>query len=88
MLIGERLRRAFEEWKAKDVTSNRMFGTGIALAVIGVPFSLWFLVVGPTAGDRLVSFGFLVVTLVLAVYSLWEAKNLNVGRSDPDDRRP
>ena len=86
--MTDRLRRAFEDWKARDITSNRMFGTGVGFVIFGIPFSLWFLIVGPTAGDRLVAFGFLVGACVLAVYSLWEAKHLDVGRSDPDDDRP
>lgn len=88
MLSRERIGRAVDEWRAREITSNRMFGTGIGLLLVGTPFSLWYLLVGPTAGDRLVALGFLVGTVVLAVYSLWEAKHLDVGRSDPDDRRP
>jgi len=88
MLIRDRLRQAFESWKAREVVSNRMLGTGVGFAVIGIPFSLWYLVVGPTAGDRLVAFGFLLGTVVLAVYSLWEAKNVEIGRPAPRDRDP
>ena len=86
MLSREGLRSSFEAWKAREIVSNRMFGTAVGLAVIGIPFSLWYVVVGPTAGDRLVALGFLVVIVVLAAYSLWEAKNTAAGRTEPDDR--
>lgn len=73
-------------WKAREVTSTRMLGTGAAILVIGLPFSLWFVVVGPTARDRLVAIGFLVATLLLGIYSLWEAKApAPGGRSGTDD---
>lgn len=87
-MLSERVRRAFDDWKARDITSNRMFGTGVGFVVFGIPFSLWFLVVGPTAGDRLVAVGFFVAACVLAAFSLWEAKHLDGRRSDPDDDGP
>lgn len=87
-MLSERVRRAFDDWKARDITSNRMFATGVGFVIFGVPLGLWFVVVGPTAGDRLVAFGFLVAACVLAAYSLWEAKDLDGGGPDPDDDRP
>jgi hypothetical protein len=87
-LIRERLRAAFAAWRAREVVSNRMLSTGVGLAAIGIPFSLWYVVIGPTAGDRLVALGFLVGTVVLATYSLWEAKNVDIRRPDPRERDP
>jgi hypothetical protein len=81
--------RAVVSWRARELTSSRMLGTGVAIMVIGVPFSLWFVVVGPTARDRLVAAGFLVATIVLGIYSIWEAKApLSGGRSGEDETRP
>jgi hypothetical protein len=87
-VLSDRLRTAVETWRARDITSNRMLGTGAAILVIGVPLSLWYLLAGPTGGDRLVSLGFLVVSLVLGLYSLWEAKAPGPpDRSDLDEDR-
>lgn len=61
-------------WRARPLTSARMFGTGVGILVLGVPISLWFVVAGPTAGDRLVALGFLAGSVALGLYSLWEAK--------------
>jgi hypothetical protein len=78
--------RALTTWKQRPLTSARMLGTGALILLVGLPFSLWYVIVGPTARDRLVAAGFLVATLVFGLYSLWEAKApLPGGRSDPDD---
>ena len=69
-----RLRSIVEDWKIRPLTSTRMAFTGAGMLLVAVPFSLWFLAVGPTAGDRLIALGFLAVSLGLAVYSLWDAK--------------
>lgn len=66
--------RAVDTWKARPVTSSRLLGTGAGILVVALPISVWYLVVGPTAEDRLVSFGFLLTSLVLGLYALWEAK--------------
>ena len=85
-MLKDRVARAVEGWKARDVTSNRMLGTGAGILLFGIPLSLWYLVAGPTAGDRLVSLGFLFVSVVLGLYSLWEAKAPGpVDRSSFDD---
>lgn len=74
MLSRSRIEEAVSEWKRREVTSGRMLGTGIGILVLAVPFSLYFVIVGPTTRDRLVSLAFLVVSAALGVYSLWEAK--------------
>ena len=80
--------RAIGTWKARELTSARMLGTGALILVVGLPLSLWYVIVGPTARDRLVAAGFLAVTLVLGLYSLWEAKAPAPGRrSEPDEPR-
>jgi len=88
-VLKPRLAAAVETWKAREITSNRLLGTGVGILLVGVPISLWYLVAGPTAGDRLVSVGFLVASLVLGAYSLWEAKApgaaLDRGSSFDDD---
>ena len=85
--MRERLLAAYRGWQGRPVTSNRMFGTAVGLLALGVPINLWYVVVGPTARDRLVAFGLLLAAVLLAVYSLWEAKaETSRGRSDPDER--
>lgn len=80
--------RAVDTWKGRELTSGRMLGTGVTILAVGLPFSLWFVVVGPTARDRLVALGFLAATIVLGLYSLWEAKApVPGGRSGHDDPR-
>ena len=80
--------RTLTTWKQRELTSARMLGTGVGILLVGLPFSVWFVIVGPTARDRLVAVGFLVATLVFGLYSLWEAKApLAGGRSEPDDPR-
>lgn len=69
------------------MTSKRLLATGIGIAVTGIPFSLWFVVVGPTAGDRLVAVGFLVACAGLSLYSLWEARAGAPSRPDPEGGR-
>jgi hypothetical protein len=86
--MGDRAKRALATWKARELTSARMLGTGAGILLVGLPFSLWFVVVGPSARDRLVAAGFLVATVVFGLYSLWEAKApLPGGRSERDDPR-
>lgn len=80
--------RTLTTWKQRELTSARMLGTGAGILLVGLPFSLWFVIVGPTARDRLVALGFLVATLLFGLYSLWEAKApLPGGRSEPDEPR-
>ena len=88
MLSRSRVEEAVAEWKRREVTSGRMLGTGIGILLLAVPFSLYFVIVGPTTRDRLVSLAFLVVSAALGLYSLWEAKAPLAGRSDRRDTRP
>lgn len=84
-VIRARLGAAVETWKAREVKSPRLFGTGVGIAVLGVPLGLWSVVVAPTGGDRLASIGFVMISVVLAVYSLWASKSVSLGRPRPDD---
>ena len=86
--MRDRAKRAMTTWKERELTSARMLGTGAGILLVGLPFSLWFVIVGPSARDRLVAAGFLAATLVLGLYSLWEAKAPPPGgRSELDDPR-
>jgi hypothetical protein len=72
--LRARLARAWTEWKRREITSTRLLGTAVGLVLLGVPFGLWTIVVGPTAGDRLTGLAFLVGALLVAAYSVWESK--------------
>ena len=72
-------------WRERPLTSARMLGTGAGILALAVPLSLWFVVAGPTAGDRLVAGAFLLGSLVLGLYSLWEAKAPDASARSGDD---
>ena len=85
MLSRDRLRAAFDDWKQREVTSKRLFGTGVGIAVIGLPLGLWSVVVGPTADDRLAAAGFSAFCGAMSAYSLWAAKSVVGGPSERDE---
>jgi hypothetical protein len=87
-VLKARLARAWKEWKARDVTSTRLLGTAVGLVLLGVPMGLWGLVVGPTAKDRLMSLGIVVVVALAAAYSVWESKAPGGGRPGRYDDEP
>ena len=68
------LKQAWATWRSREVTSGRLLATGVGFLAVFVPAALFYLVIGPTAGDRLVALGFGVACVLLGVYSLWEAK--------------
>jgi multisubunit Na+/H+ antiporter MnhF subunit len=51
-----------------------MLLTAIGFLGFLLPAALYYLVIGPTAGDRLVAGGMALVFALLGLYSLWEAK--------------
>ena len=73
-----RVRRRVDDvvatWRGREITSGRMLATAVGFLGLLLPVSLFYVVVGPTAGDRLVALGFVVGTAALGLYSLWEAK--------------
>ena len=68
------LTRAIETWRSRELTSPRLLVTAIAFLVFLLPGSLFYVIVGPTAGDRLVALAFALGCAVLGLYSLWESK--------------
>jgi thiol:disulfide interchange protein len=88
-MLNDRLQRAWEGWKAREITSMRLVGTAVGLVLLAVPIGLWSIVVGPTAGDRLTALVFTLVALGLAGYSLWECKaTANQSRPRPREDEP
>ena len=68
------MKRAIRTWRSRELTSPRLLVTAIAFLVFLLPGSLFYVIVGPTAGDRLVALGFVVGCAALGLYSLWESK--------------
>ena len=92
MLNG--LRRRIEDavalWQSREITSGRLIATAVGFLGVLLPGSLYYVVIGPTAGDRLVALAFAVGAAVLGLYSLWEAKAPGVreGRPKPGSDDP
>ena len=76
MLSGlrQRVADAVALWRSREVTSSRLMGTAIGFLGVLLPGALFYVIVGPTAGDRLVALAFAVGAALLGLYSLWEAK--------------
>jgi hypothetical protein len=85
--VRRRVEDAIALWRSREVTSGRMLATGVGFLVVILPCGLYYLVVGPTAGDRLVALGFVVGAIVLGLYSLWEAKAPGPREGRPGTRR-
>jgi hypothetical protein len=86
---GARITAAIAAWRARDVVSPRLLVTAIGLLGVVAPIALYYVIVGPTAGDRLASLGFAVVAFAFGLFSLWEAKDPELkGRPDRREPRP
>jgi hypothetical protein len=72
--LRSRVDRTIEVWRGREITSGRMLVTGVGFLGLLLPVALFYLVIGPTAGDRLVALGLAVAAITFGLYSLWEAK--------------
>jgi hypothetical protein len=61
-------------WRGRETTSGRMLVTAVGFLGLVVPVTLFYVAVGPTAGDRVVALGLAVAATAIGLYSLWEAK--------------
>jgi hypothetical protein len=72
--VRQRVADAVALWRGRELTSGRLMATAVGFLAVILPVALFYVVVGPTAGDRLVALAFAVGAVALGLYSLWEAK--------------